>query len=121
MNKFFVINFFTYYLDPLLELRFNEFFETKTLRFFHNSTIITYIVTIMPTFKFLDKNIIHFSNASPRLLFWTTILFFVDASKDWTMADDAIMFSSLLVMLIENEKLKESPIDVNVSQWPREK
>jgi hypothetical protein len=55
------------------------------------------------------------------LLFWTTILFFVDASKDWTMADDAIMFSSLLVMLIENEKLKESPIDVNVSQWPREK
>jgi hypothetical protein len=33
------------------------------------------------------------------------------------MANDAIMFSSLLVMPIQYEKLKKSSIDVNVSEW----
>jgi hypothetical protein len=37
------------------------------------------------------------------------------------MVDDVIMFSSLLVTLIQDEELEETLIDVNVSQWPCEK
>jgi hypothetical protein len=37
------------------------------------------------------------------------------------MADDAITSSSLLVVPIEDENIKKPPINVNVSQWPREK
>jgi hypothetical protein len=36
------------------------------------------------------------------------------------MENDAIMSSSLLIMLVRNEKLEETPIDMNVSQQPRE-
>ncbi len=65
--------------------------------------------------KFLNKNIILLSNASPRLLFWTIILFSIDASKDWTMADDAIMSSSFSVALVQDEELEEASINMNVS------
>jgi hypothetical protein len=37
------------------------------------------------------------------------------------MADDAIMFSSLLVVLVQDEELEELLIDVNVFQRPCEK
>jgi hypothetical protein len=37
------------------------------------------------------------------------------------MVDDAIMFSSLLVTLIQDEKLEETLTDLNVSQWLCEK
>jgi hypothetical protein len=37
------------------------------------------------------------------------------------MVDDAIMLSSLLFTLIQDEELEETLIDLNVSQWPCKK
>jgi hypothetical protein len=36
------------------------------------------------------------------------------------MADDDAMPSNPLVALIQQEELEEAPLDLNVSQWPRE-
>jgi hypothetical protein len=47
-------------------------------------------------------------------------LFFIDANKDQTIRDDAIMSSSLPIMPIQNEELEETPIYVNVSQRSHE-
>jgi hypothetical protein len=43
-------------------------------------------------------------------------LFFVDVGKDQTMVDDAITFSSLLVIPIQDEEFEKTVIDMNVSQ-----
>jgi sporulation-control protein spo0M len=52
-----------------------------------------------------------------RLPFW----FFVDAGEDLVMADDVVMPSNPLVALVENEKLEETSLDVNISQRPHDK
>jgi hypothetical protein len=61
-------------------------------------------------FKFLDKNIIIFSNASPRLLFWIIVLYSVDVSKDL-----ALCLHLFQLHQYNMKELKEAPIDVNVS------
>jgi hypothetical protein len=43
-------------------------------------------------------------------------LFFVDVGKDQTMVDDATMFLSLQVVLVQDEKLEQTSTDVNVFQ-----
>jgi hypothetical protein len=45
---------------------------------------------------------------------------FVDGSEIFVMADDIVMPSNLPVALVGQEKLEEVPLDVNVSQRPRE-
>jgi len=48
-------------------------------------------------------------------------LVFVDASENLVMADDIATPSNPLVALVEQEKLEEISLEVNVSQLPREK
>jgi hypothetical protein len=43
-------------------------------------------------------------------------LVFVDAGEDLVMVDDATL-SNPVVVLVEEEKFKETLFDVNVSQW----
>jgi hypothetical protein len=47
--------------------------------------------------------------------------FFVDACENLVMADDVTTPSNPLVAPIEEEKFEETSLDVNVSQWSREK
>jgi len=47
--------------------------------------------------------------------------FFVDAGEHLVMADAVAMSSNLPVSLVEKEELEETPLDVKVSQWSREK
>jgi hypothetical protein len=42
-------------------------------------------------------------------------LVFVDASEDSIMADEVVSPSNPLVALVKEEKLEETPLDVNVS------
>jgi hypothetical protein len=42
---------------------------------------------------------------------------FVDACKNLVMADDVATPLNPLVALVEKEKLEETLLDVNVSQW----
>jgi len=51
----------------------------------------------------------------------TTLLVFIDACENLVMTDDVATPSNPLVSLIEKEELQETPLDVNVSQWSREK
>jgi hypothetical protein len=44
-------------------------------------------------------------------------LVFIDAGEDPIMVNDAIMSSNLLVTPIQGEKLKETLLNMNVSQW----
>ncbi len=48
-----------------------------------------------------------------------TPLVFVDANEDLVMMDDVIMPSNPPVALVEEEKLEETLLDVNVSQRSR--
>ncbi len=41
---------------------------------------------------------------------------FIDASEDSIMVDDGVMLSNPPIALVEEEKLEEAPLDVNVSQ-----
>jgi hypothetical protein len=43
-------------------------------------------------------------------------LVFVDACEDLFMADDVVTPSNPLVVLVEEEKLEETSLDVNISQ-----
>jgi hypothetical protein len=43
-------------------------------------------------------------------------LVFVDAGEDSVMVDDATLLNPMVV-LVEEEKLKETLLDVNVSHW----
>jgi hypothetical protein len=43
--------------------------------------------------------------------------FFVDAGENLVMTDDVTTPSNPPVAPIEEEKLKEAPLNVNVSQW----
>jgi hypothetical protein len=45
---------------------------------------------------------------------------FVDAGEILVMADDVTMPSNLSVAPVEQEEFKKMPLDVNVSQRPRE-
>jgi hypothetical protein len=45
-----------------------------------------------------------------------TLLVFVDAGENLVMADDVATPSNPLISLVEKEKLKETPLDVNVFQ-----
>jgi hypothetical protein len=47
-------------------------------------------------------------------------LVFVDAGEDLIMADYFIMPSNPSIALVEEEKLEEKPLDVNVSQRSRD-
>jgi hypothetical protein len=47
-------------------------------------------------------------------------LFFVDAGENLVMADGVATPSNPLVAPVEQEKLEEVPLEVNVSQWSRE-
>ncbi len=49
----------------------------------------------------------------------TTLLVFVDVSEDSIMANDSTMPSNPPVALVEEEKLEEASLDVNVSQRSR--
>jgi hypothetical protein len=44
-------------------------------------------------------------------------LVFVDASEDSIMADDVAMPLNLPVTPVEKEKLEETSLNMNVSQW----
>jgi hypothetical protein len=46
--------------------------------------------------------------------------FFVDAGENLVMADDVTTPSNPPVAPIEEEKLEEATLDVNVSQWSHE-
>jgi hypothetical protein len=48
-------------------------------------------------------------------------LVFVDAGENLVITDDVAMPLNPLVASIEEEELEEAPLDVNVSQWSREK
>jgi hypothetical protein len=50
-----------------------------------------------------------------------TLLVFIDASENLIMANDVVMLSNLLYAPIEEEELKETPFDVNVTQRSRKK
>jgi hypothetical protein len=43
-------------------------------------------------------------------------LVFVDVGEDLIMADDDVMPSNPLIALVNEKKLKETPLNVNVSQ-----
>jgi hypothetical protein len=45
---------------------------------------------------------------------------FVDAGDNLVMADDVATPLNPLIALVEQEEFEETPLDVNVSQWPRE-
>ncbi len=45
---------------------------------------------------------------------------FVDANEILVMADDVATPSNPLITPVEHEELEEAPLDVNVSQRPRE-
>jgi hypothetical protein len=49
-----------------------------------------------------------------------TLLVFVDAGENLVMTDDVATPSNPLVSLVENEKLEETLVDVNVFQRSRE-
>ncbi len=51
MNKFSTIRIFTYYLDPLSKLGFNESIETRASKFSHSSTIATTVPTLNSQIK----------------------------------------------------------------------
>jgi hypothetical protein len=40
----------------------------------------------------------------------------VDVSEDSIMANDVVMSSNPLIMLVEEEEFEETPLNVNVSQ-----
>jgi len=44
-------------------------------------------------------------------------LVFIDAGENLVMVDDVVTPSNHLVAPIKEEELKETPFDVNVSQW----
>jgi len=48
-------------------------------------------------------------------------LVFVDLGEYSVMADDVVMRSNPLIAPIEEEKLEETPLNVNVSQQSRDK
>jgi hypothetical protein len=48
-------------------------------------------------------------------------LVFVNASENLVMADDVATPSNPLVAPVEQEEFEEVPLEVNVSQRPREK
>ncbi len=57
-------------------------------------------------------------NVSTKLLqlpFW-----FVNACEDSIMVDDVMTPLNLSIVLVEDEKFKETSLDVNVSQRPHE-
>jgi hypothetical protein len=45
---------------------------------------------------------------------------FVNAGENLIMADDVATPSNPLIAIVEKEKLKEAPLDMNVSQWLHE-
>jgi hypothetical protein len=45
---------------------------------------------------------------------------FIDVGENLVMTDDVVMPLNPPVALVEQEKLKEAPFDVNVSQRPHE-
>jgi hypothetical protein len=47
-------------------------------------------------------------------------LIFVDAGEDSVMVDDVVTPSNPLITPIEEEELEEPPLDMNVSQRPRD-
>jgi hypothetical protein len=49
------------------------------------------------------------------------LLVFVDANENFVMVDDVIMSLNPPVALVEKEELEEASLNVNVSQWLREK
>ncbi len=116
MNIFFVIKFLTYYLDPLSKLGLMNLLKLGRWDFL--IILMSYLhCNNCAYLKFLDKNIILISNASPRLFCLIIILFSVDTSKDRTIMNDAITSSSLSVMPIQDEELEKTSIYVNVFQW----
>jgi hypothetical protein len=50
---------------------------------------------------------------------YVTLLVFIDASENLVMADDVAMPSNPPISLVKKEKLKEAPLDMNVSQRSR--
>jgi hypothetical protein len=56
--------------------------------------------------KFPNKNIILILNVNSRF-FWTIVLFFVDASKDQTMVDDALRLHLFWLQQYKMKSLKK--------------
>jgi len=50
-----------------------------------------------------------------------TLLVFVNVGENLVMVDDVVTPSNPPISLVENEDLKEAPLDMNVSQWSHEK
>jgi hypothetical protein len=50
-----------------------------------------------------------------------TLLIFVDVGENLIMLDDVVIPSNPLVVLVEEEELKKTSLDVNVSQRPCDK
>jgi len=48
-----------------------------------------------------------------------TLLVFIDAGEDLIMVNDVVMLSNIFYAPIEEEELKETPFDVNVTQRSR--
>jgi hypothetical protein len=69
--------------------------------------------------NFLNKGINPLQMQVPNCSDYLSI--FVDACEDLIMADDVVVPSNPLVLPVEEEELEEALLDMNVSQWSREK
>ncbi len=58
-------------------------------------------------------------NASTKF-FRLPLWFLLTHVKDLVMMNDVVMPSNPLITPVEEEKLEEPPLDVNVSQWLRD-
>ncbi len=111
-----IIRIPVYFLDPSSKLRVYKSIEIKMSSFLRNS-IVTITHYAYPNFS--NKRINIFECKYEIISF--NLLVFVDANEDSIMVDDVVMPLNSPIAPIEEEKLEETLLNVNVSQWLHKK
>jgi hypothetical protein len=95
-----------YYLNPLSKLKFNEFVGTSMSMLSYSFINWTHSITYYAYPNFWDKNIKLHSNVSTKFVILAILLFFINASEDLVMANDATKFSNPSISPLQDEKFE---------------